>query len=74
MQFLWPFQSFSNSKGQKLLNEYGYPLGRDMETLEKDQPMDGFSQKFLSSLSSESSEDIVVLGTGNCLFIYFSTS
>lgn len=41
VQFLWPFQSFSNSKGRHALKHNGVRFGLD--TLENDAPFSGLN-------------------------------
>ncbi|XP_055908758.1 protein madd-4-like isoform X2 [Eupeodes corollae] len=38
LQYLWPLQKFSNSKGHHLLMEKGLQFGVDLERFEKDEP------------------------------------
>lgn len=42
-QFLWPFQSFSNSKGRHALKHNGIRFGLDVDTLENDAPFSGLN-------------------------------
>lgn len=60
LQFLWPFQSFSNSKGHDYLMHSGLKYGVDMDTVENDDPIGGFNQLALS----QDAENVTILGDG----------
>lgn len=60
-QFLWPFQSFSNSKGHRLLVDHGLDLQYAFEQLESDdQPA--------SELDLNVEGNVTVLGDGMYTF------
>ncbi|XP_031629322.1 protein madd-4 isoform X6 [Contarinia nasturtii] len=60
LQFLWPFQSFSNSKGRNYLVEHGMKIGIDLDSVENDDPVVGFNQLSLG----QGVENVTVLGNG----------
>lgn len=60
MQFFWPFQSFSNSKGHDYLMQSGMKFGVDTDPVENDDPIGGFSQLAFS----QDGENVTVLGEG----------
>lgn len=43
VQFLWPFQSFSQSKGRHALKHNGMRFGIDVDTIENDAPFSGLN-------------------------------
>ncbi|XP_055302398.1 protein madd-4 isoform X5 [Sitodiplosis mosellana] len=59
LQFLWPFQSFSNSKGRNVLMEHGMK-GVDFDAVENDDPIGGFNQLQFE----QDAENVTVLGNG----------
>ncbi|XP_055302400.1 protein madd-4 isoform X7 [Sitodiplosis mosellana] len=58
-EFLWPFQSFSNSKGRNVLMEHGMK-GVDFDAVENDDPIGGFNQLQFE----QDAENVTVLGNG----------
>lgn len=55
VQFLWPFQSYSDSKGRHS------PFGIDFEALENDDPVSAFNPHDLT----QANENVTVLGKGS---------
>lgn len=55
VQFLWPFQSYSDSKGRHS------PFGIDFEALENDDPVSAFNPHDLT----QANENVTVLGEGS---------
>lgn len=61
LQFLWPFQSFSNAKGRNFLMQNGMKFGIDLDMLENDDPVGNFNQL---RMSQDDAENVTVLGSG----------
>lgn len=63
-QFLWPFQTFSNSKGHQLLMEHHQKHNSiDLDNREEsDEPVRDFNQRALSQLKGH--QEGVVMGHG----------
>ncbi|XP_067620933.1 protein madd-4-like isoform X2 [Eurosta solidaginis] len=66
LQHLWPFQKFSNSRGQHMLHDTGLQFGIDLENFEQDEParpQQIDAKDLLESLASATASDAYASST-----------
>ncbi|XP_037039972.1 protein madd-4 isoform X3 [Bradysia coprophila] len=64
LQFFWPFQSFSNSRGHQMLVDRGMDFRYELEHLEQDVPVGSFGGLHPMELLNGDAHNVTVLGQG----------